>query len=299
MQHIFIVNTISGKHKRALSLLKLLKDMKNVLPEIKVFNPASQHEAFDFVKNFDCSSEPARFYACGGDGTLHVIANSIYNKSNCELSCVPVGTGNDFIKSFGYTSSEVSREWLERLIKSNAKEIDVIQYGAEIALNICSVGFDAKVCLTKEKLSKLPLVGGSFAYNLSVFASLIGKLGNKFKISVDGEKPKIVPLLLLLCGNGIYYGGGFKAAPYADLCDGMLEVVSFDSVSQLEVARLMKFFRAGTHIEELAICHYRRGKKIEIFSEKPFAINGDGECYSARSVTFEAVPSAIKFAFCN
>ena len=42
-----------------------------------------------------------RIYACGGDGTLNEVVNGAAGFDNAAVTCVPKGTGNDFLKLFG------------------------------------------------------------------------------------------------------------------------------------------------------------------------------------------------------
>ena len=37
----------------------------------------------------------------GGDGTLNEVANGILGVPHAAMTCVPTGTGNDFLKNFG------------------------------------------------------------------------------------------------------------------------------------------------------------------------------------------------------
>ena len=43
---------------------------------------------------------PARFYACGGDGTLNEIINGAAGSPHVAVGCVPTGTGNDMVRNF-------------------------------------------------------------------------------------------------------------------------------------------------------------------------------------------------------
>ncbi len=45
--------------------------------------------------------EPVRIWACGGDGTLNEVVNGAAGFDNAAVTCVPKGTGNDFLKLFG------------------------------------------------------------------------------------------------------------------------------------------------------------------------------------------------------
>ena len=44
-------------------------------------------------------------YACSGDGTVNEIANGIAGFPNAAMTCIPIGTGNDFLKTSVRTPS--------------------------------------------------------------------------------------------------------------------------------------------------------------------------------------------------
>ena len=48
----------------------------------------------------EAQNEPVHIFSCGGDGILHEIVNGIGDTPNVYLSILPMGTGNDFVKSF-------------------------------------------------------------------------------------------------------------------------------------------------------------------------------------------------------
>ena len=57
--------------------------------------------ARDFVSNYcrEHGDEEKRFYSCGGDGTLNEVANGAVGFSKTEITCFPVGSGNDFVRT--------------------------------------------------------------------------------------------------------------------------------------------------------------------------------------------------------
>ena len=58
-----------------------------------------QGHATEIAQKLCQTGEPLRFYACGGDGTVNEVANGIIGYDNAAMSVIPVGTGNDFLKT--------------------------------------------------------------------------------------------------------------------------------------------------------------------------------------------------------
>ncbi|MCE6983484.1 lipid kinase, partial [Pseudomonas frederiksbergensis] len=82
-------------------------------------------------------------YACGGDGTLNECVNGAVGHDNVAVTHFPCGTGNDFIKMFG---EEKDRFFdLSDLVRGEVRPLDVMECCGRYAVNICSVGIDARI----------------------------------------------------------------------------------------------------------------------------------------------------------
>ena len=103
--------------------------------------------------------EPVRFYACGGDGTLNEVFSGAYRYPDAQVACVPLGSGNDFVKNFGTAEEFLD---LEDNIAGIAVPVDLMQVGeSQISAAICSVGLDAAVAYSIPHFRRLPLCGGT------------------------------------------------------------------------------------------------------------------------------------------
>ncbi len=189
------------------------------------------------------------------------------------------------------------------MINGEIKEIDLLlardNGGKErVSLNIISAGFDAAVAKGQEKFKKLPFVNGSMAYKLSLVRCLFSNLENYFTVLADGNRfgrSGNGPYLFTIAANGRYYGGGFKASPYSDLCDGMLDLIRIDTVSRIRFVQLVGKFRKGEYIEDYQdIVTYTKCRKMQIVSENCVDLNLDGEIYPMRNPVVEIIPNALK-----
>lgn len=106
MKHIFIINPTAGKRNCTTELMEMAKGLetRHGLDVDCILTKRPGH-ATEKVRAIAQAGEAVRFYACGGDGTVNEVANGIIGCPNAAMTCIPVGTGNDFLKNFGDSAS--------------------------------------------------------------------------------------------------------------------------------------------------------------------------------------------------
>lgn len=293
MKHIFVINPAAGQGK-ALNFIKPKIDevCKKYSLDYEIHVTEKQGEGIEFVKERAASGEEIRFYACGGDGTLYDIVNGAFGYKNVQVAVIPLGSGNDFIRLFGTKEEYLI---LDDVVNGVPVEFDVIKCGDEIAINQCSMGMDAEVCAMQGKIKKLPLVTGEGAYYIGCIYAIIRKFKNRFTYKIDDGEEITKDCLFCFCGNSRWYGGGFMAAPLALPEDGLLDFVIVESgVSRAKLATLLNKYKRGEHLD-WDITSFKRGKKLVIHSDKPAAVNVDGETKYVTDATFEIVEKGITY----
>lgn len=291
MKHIFVVNATSGKGKAAEDFIPKAEQYLGEHPEIEgeVYITKFGGDAMQYVKKLASSGEEYRFYACGGDGTLYEVINGAYKYPNSQIAVVPLGSGNDFARILG---EKEKLQDIDAQVNGTVTKFDLIKAGDRVAINQCSMGYDAEVCAYQSKTKKLPGVNGEFAYTISLFYCLIKKLNNHFTIEVDGKLVYEGPTLFGLCANSRWYGGGYMGAPKAIPDDGLLDCIVVEKdMSRLTIASLANDYKQGKHLT-WDRTHFVRGKKMTIKSTKPAAVNVDGECRTVFESTFEILEAA-------
>ncbi len=295
MKHVFIVNPCAGKGKNQAS--------NYIIPRIKeyfsknngsyeIHETTEPYEGINFVKYYPVGEETVRFYACGGDGTLFEVVNGAYGKENVEVAVIPLGSGNDFIRLFGNKEDLID---VEAQVNGTPIKLDVIKCLGKIAINQCSMGLDAEVCAGQAKFKKIPFINGEAAYTASLLYSFIGKMKSVFTVQFDDEEPFTAPTLFCYCGNSRWYGGGYMAAPHAMPDDGLLDFVHVKkNIPRIKLLGLINKYKRGEHLD-WDITTFSRGKKLTIHSDRPAAVNIDGECEYVNDCTFEIVEKGITF----
>lgn len=293
MKHIFIINPAAGKGKATCDIKPKIEqycERKSIDYEIHVTSAA--YEAIDFVREKAKKGEPVRFYACGGDGTLFEVVNGAFGYPNAEVAVMPLGSGNDFIRLFGTKEQFLD---IEAQVNGTATPLDVIKCGDIIAINQCSMGFDAEINAKQSYFKKMPFMKGETAYMAALLYCFFKKLNNVFTITIDDGEPFTQNTLFCVAGNSRWYGGGFKAAPLAIPDDGLLDfIIVKKNMSRFKLLGLVNKYKAGQHLK-WDFTNFVRGKKISIHCDEVAAINCDGEKKSGNDAVFEIVEKGIKF----
>ena len=293
MKHVFVINPTAGKGIDSVSLQMKIKnacESKNL--DYEVFLTDSKGSGEKFVREFCARGEPARFYACGGDGTLREVTNGAYGAENVSVGCIPLGTGNDFVKAF----KKHDFNNIETALTATEKKIDLLLINEKsYCINLCNIGFDADVAHNVSRFKRF--FSGILAYNFSVFYCLVGKISRTMEIHIDGEILK-GEFLLCACGNGNAYGGGYISAPLAQVDDGLIDVCILKKVSKLKFINLINVYKAGMHLIEPSlkdVITYKKCKRITLAFPKETIFCMDGEIEHAKTVDIQILPKALTF----
>ena len=264
----------------------------------EIYTTKCRGDAEEYVEGLCRDAEQPLFLRVfGGDGTLGEVVTGIMRSGrndNVRLSAVPTGTGNDFVRAFEGKSGE--------------HRIDVMKVGDRYAVNVANTGFDCRVVVKAGELKKKPLISGSMAYVLGVVQTLLGKLGEDMRVEYTDEngETNIIEdkLLLVVCANAPYHGGGFKAAPLADYSDGLLEMLIVPKVSRLQFISLVADYRSGRHLDPDTGAPIERFKDIVTYRRiKSIKVTGlelacaDGEVRDADSMEISVIPGALRVVF--
>ncbi len=277
MKHIFIVNPAAGgqdntrKINEAVKKLAAEKDF-----EYKVYISEHPKHAEEIVHKImkDYPDEAVRFYACGGDGTLNEVAQGVVHYDNAQLTNLPYGTGNDFIRIFS-KDGEFS---LENLIDGEVMDIDYIETSEGISVNITTIGLDARVARGMQKYKRIFKQNGQLPYIISIFENIVTPMSRNLKIEIDG-KDVSGDYVVLLVANGNYYGGGFNPVPDASVTDGKLNVLLIKKLSRFTVARVINAYKNGEYKNYPQYIDYFEAETVTVKQNDKYImdLNLDGE----------------------
>lgn len=238
----------------------------------------------------------------GGDGSLNEIVNGIFLQNivapeEITLSMIPVGTGNDWIKTFGIPNDY--KKAIKRIVKEKTIRQDVGKITFEnkgetefrYFANMAGFGFDAMVA---EKANRLKDKGrkGVLVYLQSLAASYIQFQVSKTRIQIDKEEIDELVFTSSI-GIGKYNGGGMMQAPDAIPNNGEFQVTVIRKISIFGILKNLAGLYNGNYLKDHRVStHF--AKHVVVSAANPIAGEADGEILGNHSFEIEIIPQKLK-----
>lgn len=231
-------------------------------------------------RNPDCSG----VIAVGGDGLLHLVLQKI-TPAQVPLAVIPAGTGNDFVRTLGWSPDDVDAI-LEAVLSKKPSSVDLGLVDGEWFAAILSTGFDS---IVNEKANTLSWPKGPMKYNVAIAIELPRFAPRHYEIVLDNRTISTQAMLIAVA-NGRSYGGGMLVCPHADVSDGYFDVMVLHPISKLEFIKVFPRVFKGTHITHPAV-EIVRSKSVKITSEA--VAYADGERIGQLPVSAQCMPGAL------
>ena len=288
MEHIFIINKISGKGLAYKSIPKIEKICKEKGLDYKIEVTEYANHTKEIIESYN-NRKDVIIYAVGGDGTVLEAVNSI--NPNIELGLLPCGSGNDFYRYFGGVNKDIEQN-IRNTINVKSRYVDVGQSDKMKFINTTSLGIDAKINYDASKMIRKTFISKGPAYVLSIIYNAIFLKSLKVNMRVD-EIDKSGEYYIICLMNGSYYGNGACAAPKALVDDGYFDLVLFKVASRLQVYKtLVKYLKGKATIKDGI--ETIRCKEISITSNDDMTCQSDGENYLTNHLSVKMLHNYLK-----
>jgi YegS/Rv2252/BmrU family lipid kinase len=262
-----LVNPASagGKALKALPAVHEALDRLGA-PHRTVITRSSEHAAEEAAR---AAQEGETVAALSGDGLVRPVAGALKG-TDAALALIPCGRGNDLARVLGIPTDPTAAA--ELAVQGAEKPIDVASVDGTMFVGIASFGFDSEA---NRIANEAKLVRGNAVYLYAALRALAAWKPAAFTVTVDGERHDVTGYSVAV-GNSKAYGGGMIVLPQAELDDGMLDVLISKDTSKLSFLRgVFQTFKAA-HVDS-PDAQFLRGAVIEVASDRPFEIYGDGD----------------------
>jgi sphingosine kinase len=231
--------------------------------------------------------------AIGGDGTMHEVLNGLLirdDKHSLPVGQIPAGTGNSFLYGFDCHTPE---DAVSRILKGQTRPVDVARVVlAEktlFAFNIIGWGMVTDILIQSERLRWL----GENRYTIASAIEVLKGKRRPAKLVVDGKESSSRFNFVLAC-NTQYTGKGMRMAPYADVSDGLIDLVIVRKATRLQMLRLLPKVFDGSHVSS-PLLEYVQAKEYSLVPEMDEIVNVDGELLEKSPIQVKMMPHAVQF----
>ena len=218
------------------------------------------------------------------------------------MAIIPCGTRNVLAKSLELPDGVV--ECCRSFSTGKARKLDVISAtvtnakdrstrNTRIFLNAAEIGVGAEIIDRSKTIRKV--VNSRIVSTItSLLATLPSYQSNECEVVLEGRHRKIVTKMTLgVVANGRFLGGGFEAAPKADMSDGFLDVLVLKNSGSLKLLYELASMKDGQYKEEGKMI-YKKSRKVSFSSkERDVTVTIDGEPIGILPATFEIIHDAL------
>lgn len=294
MKHLFIINPAAGK-KESTQKLEALLDTLSVPHQVVYTRKAG--DAQRLAETAARTGEPLRIYACGGDGTLNEVVNGAAGLDHVAVTCVPKGTGNDFLKLFGPGYRKLFYD-LERLAAGPQTAFDLMDCNGKLGLDVACAGVDARIAADVHRYKGWRFVSGMGAYCLSLLENILWKgIDRPMTVRMGDIAWQDRPTAILCVCNGRHYGGGFMPVADAMPDDGVLDMLLVGKVSLFTFLRLVGRYAKGEYRRYPELIHAYHGREVAFSAKEPITVVVDGEVMRDTAFTVRLSDKKVNFFY--
>lgn len=288
--YFFIVNPRAGSGKTMFEWLPAERKLKRL--GIPCDIAMTDHKRHATALAYEAASKGYRkIIAVGGDGSLHETFNGICRwcartgtpTEEFLLGVVPIGSGNDWIRSLGVPND--TSEVVDLIRKNSVGVMDVVRVkssGGRLAYmaNIGGVGFDSHVC-KRVNIQKESGRRGKMIYLNSLRYTIFNLKPVYISVVADGEVIFTGQCFSVALGNGRYSGSGMRQVPLAVMDDGLLDYAVIPKAPLAKVLKeLPRLFNGTLNQSEYVISGKCRSLQIVPMDEQSadiFELDGEIE----------------------
>lgn len=221
----------------------------------------------------------------GGDGSLNEVVNGIFQQSVClpeeiTVGVIPVGTGNDWIKTFGIPNYYKEAVKILKHGKTMRQDVGRITFTENDLVKTCyfanmaGFGFDAMVATKTNQLKDKGRTGISL-YLQALGSSFFNYQTTKTQVVIDGQEIDEL-IFSVSIGIGKYNGGGMMQAPGAVPDNGLFQVTIIRKIGLFGILRNLAGLYSGKFVNDYRVSTFQ-AQNISISSAQNIAGEADGE----------------------
>jgi YegS/Rv2252/BmrU family lipid kinase len=236
----------------------------------------------------------------GGDGTLNEAANGLMRAGAgaTELATIPLGTGMDFVRTYGIPAEFEGA--VRTAVEGSSRAIDLgrVSYrtwdgdeAERYLANVGSAGMSAAVAQRANAMSKT--LGGRATFFYALVRVFLQWQNTLVTVALDDGEPREARLHDVIVANGQWHGGAMRLAPEAQPDDGLFDVVLIGDVTKWDFVTTAPGIYRGTYLAHPKVELVRAGA-VAVDARERLPIELDGEQVGTTPARFEIAPLALR-----
>lgn len=182
------------------------------------------------VKTVIKRAKADRVIAVGGDGTLKLVAESLF-ETPLPIGIIPAGSANGMARELGIPMD--IEQALDLALIGSPKKIHTIVVNGELCIHLADIGFNAYLVKKFDALPQRGMIGYAKAAWKALWSH--HKMDVAFKIKGELITAKAA---MVVIANATMYGTGVKINPDGQLDDDLFEVILVKEYSIMEILKI-------------------------------------------------------------
>ena len=234
----------------------------------------------------------------GGDGTLRSVASRMVDHCPPQhwppLLMVPMGTANLMAQHLGlrWDKSRLDQQVSDAIRQLKIIPLDTAKANDRLFLLMAGVGIDAQIVHEVDRRRRGPIRKSSYVWPAMQVVG--GYDYSPITVHADGARVFGPIPGVAFIGNVREYGIGFPMLPHARSDDGVLDLCALPCGSRWQMIKLLAHAAAGEH-HQLEGSVYLKARRVEIESDRPMAVQVDGEPAGFTPVRIRMLEHKLRF----
>jgi len=222
--------------------------------------------------------------AAGGDGTVRSVASRMLD-SETALGILPLGSAMNLARSLGIPRELDAAAAV--IAAGHSRSIDVGDVGGRVFVEQVNVGLSAEAFARAQEIDRR-----RWGAAIGLLGLLLRRRRTRIDLEVDGQRSHTHALALTIA-NTPYTGMAIELAPDARLDDGHFDVVIYEGLSALGLARYMAATFGGRG-EAPARFRTLRARQVRVEARRRLPVRYDAEDGGLTPVEVRIRPAALR-----
>jgi YegS/Rv2252/BmrU family lipid kinase len=283
---LFIINKFSGGGYQPSVEGRIITHCTNLGLEPSIQFTQARGHATELAREATALKNFETIFAMGGDGTVNEVAQGIVHTEQV-MGIIPKGSGNGLARHLGIPMN--FKKSLEYIDSQTVVAADTFRVNDQLSVNVSGIGFDGHIAGIFGKNGKRGLIG----YSKLVLKEFFNYQDFSSEILIDNQ-PFNKKAFIIAFANSSQFGNNARVAPYASVCDGILDISFIRKVPLSQAIGFANKMFTG-QLESSAFVEIEKGKTISLSFPHPMPYHIDGEGMEpARDFNIQIHPASLR-----